>query len=150
MARFSYKMPDDFLQKVSRLGTQTDRIVTKVLKAGGEVVLNKARGNLRSVIGKGTKEPSRSTGELLSSLGLSPVKQDRDGAHNIKVGFSEPRRGKNKGTSQATSNAMVATILEYGKQGQPGKPFMKPARASSRKQCVATMKDTLDEEISKL
>lgn len=143
MAKVEIKMPGDFLLKVSRLAEQTDVIIPKVLDAGGEVVLSKVRDCLRSVIGRGTKYPSESTGELASSLGLSPAKQDRDGNFNVKVGFSEPR-------SDGGSNAKIANIIEYGKQGQPGKPFLKPAKSASNKACITAMSAKLDEEISNL
>ena len=154
MARAEIKMPDDFLLKVSRLGDQTDAIVTKALEAGGKIVLDKVRGNLRSVVGKGTKLPSRSTGELAASLGLSPVKVNRKGGHDIKIGFNEPRRKQNaargKRSYYTATNAMIATVLEYGKHNQPPKPFLKPARSASRKPCQEAMQRTLEEEIDKL
>ena len=100
-----------------------------MLEAGGELVLEKTKSNLSSVIGSGTKYDSRSTGELESSLGLTGVKMDRNGNFNIKVGFSEPR-------SDGGSNAQLANIIEYGKSGQPAKPFLKPAKSASKKQCI--------------
>lgn len=71
MAKVQIKMPEDFLLKLSRLGNKTDEILPKVLEAGGEVVLEKVRSNLQAVIGRDTKEESRSTGELVSALGVS-------------------------------------------------------------------------------
>jgi HK97 gp10 family phage protein len=137
-------MPEDFLLKVSRLNEKTDEILPKVLEAGGQVVLERVKSNLSAVVGKGTKIPSRSTGELESALGLSPAKPKRDGSGwNIKVGFAEPRPG-------GGSNAKIANILEYGKHGQPPKPFLKPAKTQSRKACIETMKSKLDEEVRKI
>lgn len=143
MAKVTMKMPEDFLQKVSRLNDKTDEIVPRVLKAGGEVVLDKVKSNLNSAIGRDTEYPSRSTGELSAALGLSPALQDRDGNHNVKVGFSEPRR-------DGSSNAKIANIIEYGKSGQPAKPFLKPAKSTSRKPCIEAMKAKLDEEVNKI
>ena len=48
-------MPDDFLQKLSKLADRTDEISERVLEAGGEVVLSKVKSNLSSVIGKGMR-----------------------------------------------------------------------------------------------
>ena len=143
MAQVSVKMPEEFLMKVSRLNEKTDVIIPRVLKAGGEVVLEKLKTNLNSVIGRDTEYPSRSTGQLAQSLGLSPAKQDKGGNHNVKVGFSEPRR-------DGVSNAKIANIIEYGKSGQPPKPFLKPASRAVKKQCIEAMKAKLDEEIGKL
>lgn len=142
MAKVDVKMPEEFLLKLSRLGSNTDAVAEKVLEAGGQVVHSKVKANLSAVIGSGTKYDSRSTGELEASLGLSPVKADRDGNHNIKIGFSEPR-------SDGGSNAKLANILEYGKHGQPAKPFLKPAKTSSRAECIRVMTQTLDEEVGK-
>ena len=137
------KMPDEFLQRLSKLGSKTDEIAAKVLEAGGEVVLAKVKSNLSSVVGSGTKYPSRSTGELERSLGLSPAKVDRSGNHNIKIGFSEPR-------SDGGSNAKIANIIEYGKHGQPAKPFLKPAKSSSKAAAISAMQKAFDEEVEKL
>lgn len=76
MAKATWRMPEDFLMKVSRLADKTDEILPKVLEAGAEVVEDKVRSNLQLVIGSGTKYESRSTGELLRSLGTSPALQD--------------------------------------------------------------------------
>ena len=143
MAKADFKMPEDFLLKLSRLGERTDEIVTKVLESGGEVVASKVRSNLSAVIGCGTKKKNRSTGELLRSLGVSPAKQDRDGNFNVKVGFSEPR-------SDGGSNAKIANILEYGKSGQPPKPFLKPAKSASKNECIDAMKKRFDEEVKSI
>ena len=140
MAKAQIKMPEEFLLKVSRLADQTDVIIPKVLEAGGEVVLSKVKSNLSNVVGSGTKEKSRSTGELERSLGLSPAKQNRDGNWDVKIGFAEPR-------SDGDSNAKIANILEYGKSGQPPKPFLKPARTQSKSACIETMKSKLQEEV---
>ena len=141
MAKAAFKMPEDFLLKLSRLGEKTDEIIPKVLEAGGEVVEAKVKSNLQSVIGSGTKEESRSTGELISALGVSSARQDKDGNFNVKVGFSDPR-------TDGKSNAMIAGVLEYGKSGQSPKPFLKPAKSASRNECIEAMKAALEREVN--
>lgn len=143
MAKVDIKMPDDFLLKISKLGSDFDPVAEKVLKAGGEVVFKRTKSNLSAVIGKGTKHESRSTGELEKALGVTSVRLDRNGNHNIKIGFSEPR-------SDGESNAKLANILEYGKHGQPAKPFLKPAKSASKSECISVMKSTFEEEVKKL
>ena len=143
MAKVDIKMADEFLLKVSKLGSDFDPVAEKVLKAGGEVVFKRTKSNLSAVIGKGTKHESRSTGELEKALGVTSVRLDRNGNHNIKIGFSEPR-------PDGESNAKIANILEYGKHGQPAKPFLKPARSASKSECISVMKSTFEEEVKKL
>jgi HK97 gp10 family phage protein len=135
-------MPTDFLEKISALGRKTDEIVPKVLEAGGEVVLKKVKSNLRAVIGK-TKNPSRSTGELVDALGVSGARMDREGNFNVKVGFAEPR-------SDGKSNAMLANLLEYGKHGQPPRPFLKPAKSAAKNECMEVMKAKLQSEVDSI
>lgn len=143
MAKATIKMPDELLVKLSRLGAKSDEITAMALEAGGQVVLDKVKSNLESVIGSDTKYDSRSTGELVESLGLTPAKIDRNGNSNVKIGFAEPR-------SDGESNAMIATVIEYGKHGQSPKPFMEPAKAESKNECKKVMKAVLEREVSKL
>jgi len=143
VAKCTVKLPEELLSKLSRLGTQSDAIAERVLKAGSDVVLAKVKSNLSTVIGSGVKFDKRSTGELERSLGVTPVKVDKEGNHNVKIGFSEPR-------SDGESNAKIATIIEYGKSGQPPKPFLKPAKSSSKDACVSAMKRKLEEEVGNL
>lgn len=143
MAKVDFKMPEEFLTQISKLGSRFDAVAESVLEAGGEVVLQKVKSNLSSVVGSGTKFDSRSTGELERSLGLTSVRMDKDGNHNIKIGFAEPR-------ADGGSNAKIANILEYGKHGQPAKPFLKPAKRSSKDACVSAMQKKFEEEVSKL
>ena len=138
IAKATFTLPTDFEAKLSRLGDKTDEITEKVLEAGGEVVLAKVKSNLNSVLS------GESTGELAGALGMSPVKLDRDGNFNIKIGFSEPRRGSGK------SNAKVANILEYGSSRQPPRPFMKPAKSQSRNAAIAAMTEKFNDEVGKL
>ena len=140
MAKASMKLPNEFMEKISRLGNKTDEIVPRVLQAGAEVVEAKVRSNLQSAIGSGTAGESRSTGELVGSLGISPAKVDKNGNHDIKVGVREPRK-------DGSSNAMVANILEHGSSKQPARPFLKPARTSTRKPAIEAMTAQLEKEL---
>lgn len=143
MAKAEVQLPEEMLTRLSQLGAKSDEIAEKMLEAGGEVLLSRVKSNLAGVIGKGTKYPSESTGELERSLGLSPAKLDRNGNNNIKVGFAEPR-------SDGGSNAQIANIIEYGKHGQPAKPFLKPAKSASKAAVIEAMKQTFEQEVSKL
>ena len=133
MAKAEYKMPEDFLERIARLGERTDEVIPKVLKAGGEVALGAVRSNLNAVLS------GESSGQLQAALGVSPAKMDRNGNFNVKVGFDEYRK-------DGSSNAMVANIIEYGKHGQPPKPFLKPAKTAARALVIDTMKKKLEEE----
>ena len=138
MGRFSFKMPTEFMDQLTKAAEKTGTAIPKALEAGGKVVFDTMKANLRSAIGRDTKYPSRSTGKLLAALGVSPVKLNDEGNYDVKVGFSEDRE---------VSNAKLANILEYGKHGQPPKPILKPTRRSSRKPCIEAMQAALKEEL---
>jgi HK97 gp10 family phage protein len=139
MGRFSFEMPSGFMDQIAGMGNALDAAIPKALAAGGKVVMDKMKSNLQAAIGRGTKVKSRSTGKLAAALGVSPAKLDREGNLDVKVGFSEGRGD--------VSNAMLANTLEYGKHGQPPKPFLKQTKSSSRKQCIEAMQTTLKEEL---
>ena len=139
MAKCLMQMPTEFLERISALGEKTDEIVPRVLDEGGKVMLAKVKGNLQAVIGKG-KYKSRATGELVKALGVSGARMDREGNYNVKVGFAEPRR-------DGESNAKLANIIEYGKHGQPARPFLKPAKSAAKAECMQTMIDALQREV---
>ena len=136
-------MQDEMLEKLSKLGENTDEISAKVLEGGAEVVLNEMKKSLDNVVGKNTKNPSRSSGELQSSLGMSKVSTNKKGDYDIKIGFAEPR-------SDGESNAKIANMIEHGKHGQVAKPFLKPAKSCSKGPCLEAMKQKFEEEVSKL
>jgi len=144
MARASYKLPEDFLNKISKLNEKLDDIVPRVLIEGAAPVLKKAKDNLSQRIGQGTKKPSEATGDLIGSLGSSKPYQDHNGDWTIRMGVSTTKDRK------GVSNALKAAILEYGKSGQSPKPWLKQTRSSSRKACVEVMKNTLEMEIDSL
>ena len=143
MAKATVKMPDDFMSKISTLGNKTDEIMENVLEAGGEVVLDAVKSSLSSVIGADIKYPSKSTGELERSLGLSKVLVDKNGNSNIKIGFAEPR-------SDGDSNAKIANIIEYGTSKRQAKPFLAPAKSKCRTPCKKKMIAKLEEEINRV
>ena len=138
MAKVSIQLPTSFMDQLTKIAAKTDTAIPKALEAGGKVVFEKMQANLRGAIGRDTKYKSRSTGKLLTALGVSPVKVNDEGNFDLKIGFSEGR---------SENNAMLANILEYGKHGQPPKPILKPTRASSRKPCIEAMQNVLNEEL---
>jgi len=138
MAKVKVQMPDEFLNQIAGMGNAVDAALPKALEAGGKVVLDRMKSNLRAAVGHGTKYKSRSTGKLLAALGVSPAKLNRDGDFDVKIGFSE---------SRDVSNAMLANLIEYGKHGQPARPFLKQTKSSSRKPCIEAMKEALKEEL---
>lgn len=141
MATLKPILPDALTQKLTRLGNQTDKICETALKAGAAVAKSAVDNQLKTAVGTGTKYPSRATGELERSLGVTPVRVDAKGNYDIKIGFAEPREDGNV-------NAKIANILEYGKHGQPAKAFLKKAKSKSKAETMAVIAATLETEMN--
>lgn len=141
MAKCEMKLPDDILLSLSKLGDKLDTAAPKALEAGGKVVLRQMQQNLRAVVGKDTKYPSRSKGDLEQSLGITPALQDRNGNWNIRVGVGDSK------DSMGVPNALKAQVLEYGKSGQLPRPWMKPAKRKAKREMEQAMKAVLESEV---
>ena len=148
------RFDNDFSKKLASLGARSDEILEKAMAAGAEAALPIVRAELQGAIGGDTKEPIRSTGELVDSLGISPVMVDNKGITNVKIGFSEPRRhqyiAKKKRSYYTVTNAMIANVLEYGKSGQPPRPWLKRAKTKATKVFRAKAQEIIDKEVEKL
>lgn len=165
MAKFSIDIPRDLLIKFNRLEQQTPEILKKSVAEGAKPVENAIRKELRTVLSEGHK-----TGELISSLGATKP-DDKYGVVNVKIGFNEPRKNdkgkriktgklnkhahRDKGQTRSyytQTNAMIATVLEYGKRdgSQRARPFIEPAKRKSEDECLQIMRETFEEEVDKL
>ena len=72
MAKMTINFPTDLQKAIEKVSDKEEYLATKALEAGASPVEAQIRTNLESVIGKG--ERTESTGQLLQSLGASPVK----------------------------------------------------------------------------
>jgi len=129
MAKCEMKMPNEFLDKLSKLGDRFDKAAPKILQSGGKVVLSAMKANLEGRIGKDTKYPSRSKGDLLRSLGITPALQDRNGEWNIRVGVGDSI------DREGVPNALKAQVLEYGKIRSESKALDEAGTKKSEKAC---------------
>lgn len=143
MAKVTIEFPDDVVKKLAKLGTKTDEILEKTLRAGADVVKPVFEANLVGSIGRNTKRKSKSTGELADSLGISPVKSADDGSVDIKIGFAEPRKDGKR-------NAMIAGILEHGRSNQPARPFISATRNAVKGPATEAMVDAFNKEVDGL
>lgn len=151
MATASIRFPKKFEDELAKYGEKLEPAIDKALEAGGDIMKDKISSALSAVVGKDTKIESRSTGELVGSLGVSPPDTDFKGIRNVHVGFNEPRREQNaakgKRSYKLRTNAMIANVLEYGKHGQPAKPFLAPAKAAGKSAAISAMKSVLESEL---
>lgn len=136
MARVDVRLPNAVIDALTQVSNVVDDNAERVLNAGASVVEPRMRANLTAAIGRGTKLPSRSTGQLVSALGTTSVKVNSRGVYNVKVGFGENRR-------DGRSNALVANVLEHGRSNQAARPFLAPTRSQTRRAATQAMKTAL-------
>lgn len=137
MAKATVKLPTTVLDELTAAGARLDEHAEAALKAAGSVVEPVMRANLTAAI-----TGRYATGQLAAALGVTPVKTDRAGNHNVKVGFDEPRQ-------DGGSNAKIATILEYGSTRQVARPFLTRTRRTTRTPALEAMKRVLAQRLAK-
>lgn len=136
LAKLEIKGLGELALKLSQLGTQSDEIAKKAVYAGAKVVADKIRANLRGVLS------IERTGDLERSLGISPIKVDKSGVINTRIGFSGYDR-------KGTANQLKARVLESGSSRQRKRPFFRTAVKSSKRLAQSEMQRVTEEEIKK-
>ena len=143
MARVDVRLPNTFIDALGKVSNVVENNAEHILGAGASVVEPRLRANLTAAIGRGTKTPSRSTGQLVSALGTTSVRVNSRGVYNVKVGFAENR-------DDGRSNALIANVLEHGRSNQPARPFLAPTRSQTRRPATEAMKQTLTAAIERV
>lgn len=119
MAKFEVDGLFDFSDLVNAEGIPND-VMNKMLHASADVAVEAQKKTASSMLNKGY-----STGGLVRSIGKGRIKRTKEGK-SISIIFKGSRtRGKRK--KHTTSNAEIAFLNEFGKRGQPGRPFIQTA-----------------------
>lgn len=102
-------------------GIQTDKeVAERILTAGLDIAADQVRAELERV------QSDEATGQLMDSLGITPIKLDRDGNWNGKVGFDGYDR-------DGVPNQLKARVMESGTSKRKKRPFVRPALNKCRK-----------------
>lgn len=137
MAKMVIKGLDEYALKLSEFGKDAPLIAKEIVMAGANPVADEIRKQLeKNLVGS-----KYSTGDLLDSLGIAPAKIDTYGNTNTKIGFAGYDR-------EGEPNALKARAMESGTiNGQPKRPFVRPAVNRVRKKSILAMGEKLDEKI---
>lgn len=108
-------------------GIQADKeAAERILNAGLNIAADQVRAELERV------QSDEATGQLLESLGITPIKMDRDGNWNGKVGFDGYDRN-------GVPNQLKARVMESGTSKRKKRPFIRPAINKCRKSAEEAM-----------
>lgn len=136
MAKMTVQGLDEYAAKLSNLGSKMPEVAKRAVKAGANPLADEVRRQLENNL-KGSKY---STGDLLDSLGVTPVKVDKNGVYNAKVGFHGYDR-------KGVPNALKARAMESGTSRQPKKPFLRPAVNRAKQKCLEEMGRSIDADL---
>ena len=165
MAKISIKVGDEWARDLMRLADQADAVAARAVAKGAGVIADQVRKNL-----EGLKEddhyspahpeyyyltdnemftgiPKSTKADLLDALGVTPVKTDRDGDINAKIGFdgygSQPTQKYPKGLP----NPLAARAVESGNTFRPKQPFVRPAVRQAKDKAVAAMQEVIEQAL---
>jgi len=136
MAKMSVSGLDEYIDKLSKLGSKMPEVAKRAVQAG----VNPLADEVRKQLEKNLQGSKYSTGDLLDSLGVTPVGVDKNGVYNAKVGFSGYDR-------KGVPNALKARAMESGTSRQPKKPFMRPAVNRAKKRVLEEMGKSIDADL---
>lgn len=139
MAKFKAIGVDEFIDQLARLGAKNEQIARLAVGRASLPLAAAVKENLRKVL----KNSKTSTGDLESALGITPVKDDKDGTINIKIGFDGYDRN-------GTPQPLKAAVLESGMSRMKKSPFIRPAVNKTKKQVLEILEKTIDEETKKI
>lgn len=159
MAKIKVEYPTELSEKMNSLGKEHDRIMESCLKAAAIPVKQAAYSKFDAVVGRPhvVRGPhgrlynygARLTGTLRRSIGISKVRIDRKGNHDVKIGFADAVEPTTK-----IRCGYLAAIIErgvlHGRRNQPPRPFIKPAEQASKQAAGEAFLKTFDEEYAKL
>jgi len=149
MAKMTIKGTDELALKLSKLGANSQKIAEKVVRAGSNPVADEIRKNLEANIndpayvglkGNKTVKSTKSKGDLLDAMGISPPLRDKNGDTNVKVGFEGY-------DSKGVPNALKARAMESGTSTLKKRPFVRPAVNKTKKKAIDEMSKAFEKEI---
>lgn len=130
---------DEEIARLEQMGRKAMPVFREAVYVGAGIVADEVRNRLeRNLRDRRTaalhpngriEKSTEPTGDLLDSLGITPVGVDKDGVINAKIGFSGYDR-------KGVPNQLKARAMESGTSTLRKRPFMRPAGNASRRRAV--------------
>lgn len=127
---------DKLQLSLEQLAAMPDAIVGEMLVAGGEVIKEAHQAKIEQM-------GAVDTGALAASIKV--------GRPNTRAGTIEIRpSGTRKRGNTVTRNEEIGYITEYGKAGEPARPWMREANAESEDKAVEAAAKPFDNWLDKI
>ena len=142
---------DRFTVSLDKLAALPDATVAEMLTAGGEVIKEAHQAKLEEYISGYDVKPYKSgrprkvirTGQLSDSIKV--------GKPNVKAGYVEIRpTGTRRRGNTVVRNEEIGYITEYGKKGEPARPWMREGNADSEDKAVDSAGQVFDNYLDKI
>ena len=135
----------DFEIRLNRSATDFKKVAEKSIEAGAAVIAQKMRENLKGILSP------NATGQLVASMGITPVKWDAAFNYNAHIGFDGYRRPPYGEFPQGVPFQLIARSFESGAgDWRPAKPFAKPAVMATKDRVREEMTRVAEEEFKKI
>lgn len=160
MAKMTIKTPKELTLQLNQLSDQIPNIAEKALRAGANILADTIRQNLNALPEDRFRKlsdgesfvgvPERQKKDLQDSLGITPVKIDRKGYYNLKVGFDGYGSYPTKKYPKGLPNQLLARSIESGSSVRQKTPFVGPAVKNAKKAVLQAMQEEANLEIEKI
>lgn len=125
---------DDIAYALGRVPNSTrKKIIRPGLRKGGNVIKNEAVQNIESVVS------DKATGFLAKNVVVRSVRAQNKSDVRVAVTI---RPGEVLNPLSHTRVGLYGSVLEFGKEGQPPKPWLRPAQRSKAQETVNALVQT--------
>lgn len=139
MAKLTIKGDKALSIKLESIIQNTDNLSKRAVYEGAKILADEAKARLEgNLIGS-----EYSTGDLVESFGITPIRIKENGNIDAKVGFDGYDR-------KGVPNQLKARAMESGTSKQKARPFMRPAVNKTRKRIKERMKNVIESGIEEL
>lgn len=136
----------DYEIRLNRCSTDFAKVAEKAIRAGMAVAAPVMRRKLQGIL-----LPESKAGQLVSALGITPVKQGLDMSYNAHLGFDgyqQPPYGK---FPQGVPFQLIARSFESGaRDWRPATPFAKPALQEAKEDMQKAMEAAAEKEFENI
>jgi HK97 gp10 family phage protein len=141
MARMTVYTPQPLIDLLAKI-TDIDYIAPKILDAGIDPLEKQIKANASKY---------SETGAMISSIKRKKAKKGKDGSWSQRVQFEgyDKSRKPTLSDPRGIPNARKAMSHEYGTSKQPAIPIIRPAVISTESQCIDSMQEAFNQEVSK-
>lgn len=138
MANFSVSGLDLAQEELDKLIDIPDEGKIEILKAMATVALEEQR---KEGLSMGVYDPENEGKHAIDTIGLTKPKITEDGG-TISVTFKGNRTDKNH--KKKVRNAEIMFVNNYGKRGQPARPFVRKANAKAEERIQEAAQTAFD------